>query len=565
MERHSLHRPVLAALVAGLALLGPARAAADSSATLVGEVPEGISHGQAHTWRSPGSTVQLIDDPDEIRIHTSSSGVDYDLIFTPPPGETLHTGVYDHATRADSPDPGRPGLDVSGDGRGCGSVSGRFEVRDVSYVDGRIDRLWLVYEQFCAAPEILGDAGEVRINEPTAVPGLSPVPSVVRWPASDAGRPAPTIPVTVFADSAAMLSSASIVGPDAGAFDVVDDGCAGVSLAAGGHCTVSLGFDRSRPGTRQATLRLPSSAGGIEIPLEAFAFGGTTKLEMHSEPGDFVGQGDDWLYTLPTARIGAGRYLDEMRGGASVPLSDWWDVTLAPAPGGSLAPGTYDGAARADYRGSSPGLEVAGNGRGCNTISGRFTVTDATFDLDGQPRTFGSTFEQHCEGAAPALRGEFDFRAGDRTPLPPWMLGGSAVYAPVRKSPDPAADGPGGSVPRGDPALSRCARGAFAGANPITGTRLGELLRGSAGADAVFALGGADRVLAGRGSDCVDGAGGADRLSGGRGADLLIGGRGSDWIRGGPGRDRIDCGPGHDTVRLGPHDRSRRCEHVVRG
>ena len=35
----------------------------------------------------------------------------------------------------------------------------------------------------------------------------------------------------------------------------------------------------------------------------------------------------------------------------------------------------------------------------------------STYDPDGTLRTFHATFEQHCEGATPALRGTWDFKA----------------------------------------------------------------------------------------------------------------------------------------------------------
>ena len=80
------------------------------------------------------------------------------------------------------------------------------------------------------------------------------------------------------------------------------------------------------------------------------------------------------------------------------------NLTFAAPPGDVLAPGTYSNAARYPFNGTSPGLSVIGNGRGCNTITGSFTVTEIGFSpVDGSLASFGVTFTQHCEGAAPAL------------------------------------------------------------------------------------------------------------------------------------------------------------------
>ncbi|RIL05128.1 MAG: hypothetical protein DCC71_11550 [Proteobacteria bacterium] len=70
--------------------------------------------------------------------------------------------------------------------------------------------------------------------------------------------------------------------------------------------------------------------------------------------------------------------------------------------------------------GDAPGLSVFGSGRGCNTLTGWFEVLEHEVDARGRLRRFAADFEQHCEGAAPALRGSvrygssFYAAAGDR-------------------------------------------------------------------------------------------------------------------------------------------------------
>jgi VCBS repeat-containing protein len=68
----------------------------------------------------------------------------------------------------------------------------------------------------------------------------------------------------------------------------------------------------------------------------------------------------------------------------------------------------------ADHRqGGVPGLNVSGNGRGSNTLTGNFTVTQALYAADGKVLRFAASFEQHSEGLAPALTGEIKFNQGD--------------------------------------------------------------------------------------------------------------------------------------------------------
>jgi hypothetical protein len=82
-------------------------------------------------------------------------------------------------------------------------------------------------------------------------------------------------------------------------------------------------------------------------------------------------------------------------------------LELAAPPGQPLVPGTYTGAVRAPFRGpGQPGIDISGNGRGCNVIAGTFTVNTAVYGPNNYVQTFDATFQQHCDGAAPALVGE---------------------------------------------------------------------------------------------------------------------------------------------------------------
>jgi hypothetical protein len=52
---------------------------------------------------------------------------------------------------------------------------------------------------------------------------------------------------------------------------------------------------------------------------------------------------------------------------------------------------------------------VFGEGRGCNTVTGRFNIDELTFWSNGDVRVLQATFEQHCSGAPPALFGRIRF------------------------------------------------------------------------------------------------------------------------------------------------------------
>jgi len=68
--------------------------------------------------------------------------------------------------------------------------------------------------------------------------------------------------------------------------------------------------------------------------------------------------------------------------------------------GQALTAGTVcDNATRYPFQSpTAPGLSLYGDGRGCNTSTGSFTVKSATFGPDGWIQSFDATFVQHCEG-----------------------------------------------------------------------------------------------------------------------------------------------------------------------
>ncbi len=87
--------------------------------------------------------------------------------------------------------------------------------------------------------------------------------------------------------------------------------------------------------------------------------------------------------------------------------------------------------------GPQPRMDIYGDGRGCNTLSGSFIVLDVTYGPYGYLQRFHATFEQHCEGVTAALRGEIDVTA---PPAPP----AQAVHLTI--DPSGVAARPGGAA-----------------------------------------------------------------------------------------------------------------------
>ena len=154
-------------------------------------------------------------------------------------------------------------------------------------------------------------------------------------------------------------------------------------------------------------------------------------LQLQSQPGDWIGQGGtyDVFYNKPgdlvaayiTRRLangepaGVGFSLDTSAGDRYAVLAFGTDQL-----GIAIQPGSYSDAERAAFASPGhPGLDVSFQYRGSNTLTGAFTITEVTFTADLQSiLSLVGSFEQHSEGASPALFGQFEYRAAGIVPEP---------------------------------------------------------------------------------------------------------------------------------------------------
>ncbi|MGH9308741.1 MAG: InlB B-repeat-containing protein, partial [Vicinamibacterales bacterium] len=173
---------------------------------------------------------------------------------------------------------------------------------------------------------------------------------------------------------------------------------------ASGH--VFLGWIGSCSGIETTTVHVdsPKHCEAFFDPAEPTS--PRTLLALDSGPGDYVGRGARYLYSsIDTAwQVSAdgNRLLFALE---SVDGS-WWYARFSAPRGASLEPGVYPNAKRWQFNSVSPGLEVYGNGRGCEELTGRFVVHEIVMDdFTGALLSFAADFEQHCEHADAALFG----------------------------------------------------------------------------------------------------------------------------------------------------------------
>lgn len=144
---------------------------------------------------------------------------------------------------------------------------------------------------------------------------------------------------------------------------------------------------------------------------------GTGTVSFTGDPGDYIAGGQTYSYDTSTGdRLGVNGSSDERAIEVSVTGAngDWWYLDLAAPTGEALAAGTYAGATRFGGTGQ-PAIDIFGDGRGCNETSGSFTINSIEWGPYGYVQAIDATYEQHCEGWDPALRGNMHIT----NPAPP--------------------------------------------------------------------------------------------------------------------------------------------------
>ena len=375
---------------------------------------EYIGGGLSRLFDSATAQVSLAGGTNEINVVAAGGPWSdrFTLSFAAPAGARLGVGTYLGAERTPFREAGRPGLDVSGSGRGCNTVTGWFDVLDIAYdASGRVRRVWLVYEHHCngGTPSLFG---EVRIGYGAPV-GLRIATRKLDLPAGFVGAAGTATPVTVIApaDRGVVVSKVVIDGMNAADFPIRTDECTGRTLPAGGSCAVFVRATPATAGPRFGRLSVTDSGGTVRtVELTGWGVGGRTRWAMSSDPGEYIGQGRTYDYTPANARLDARGNRSALRMIVYGNDGADFEAELQAPSGDVLAPGRYTGAQRAAFRApGAPGLEVTGSGRGCNTLTGEFTISSISFSASGDLEHFAASFVQHCEGGTAALRGTLEY------------------------------------------------------------------------------------------------------------------------------------------------------------
>jgi len=341
------------------------------------------------------------------------------LKFTAPRGQLLAPGVYERTSKARF-DPGAtPGLTVSvPDAPYCQTERGRFVVYEIAYdVNGNLTRFAADFEDHC--DNDAGVVGALRFNATrTAVlpfDGVDPQLSLTIEPPINGTVTGPGIacgggdvdcqetygvsgPVTLLATPAPGHMFVGWTGDCSGASPT--------TITVITHQVCGAVFDDPPPGPLADDLRLGS-------------------LALFSQPGDYVGGGlrfvatraDTLLQAITPGYFGPPR---DVTFWVLTPDGETWSIGFAAPAGQALSPGDFEGAVSKGEASSAsrPSLWVDASLRFCSTATGRFRIYQLERDSTGRVTAFAADFEQHCNGAVPALFGAIRYNSTRVSVLP---------------------------------------------------------------------------------------------------------------------------------------------------
>ena len=297
---------------------------------------------------------------------------------------------------------GLPGLSISTSG-GCSVESGRFAVLElVKSGDGTVTRFAADFEVHCSGNDA-GLFGSVRYN--SLVYAFNPF---------DGAYPVNRLDVVPAAHGLVTGTGISC-GPSQGACSQTLTTPALVTLSATSDPGyVFLGWNGSCAGRGSivASVRVNQRVQCEALFDSLSAPAPRTGLFMDSQAGDYAGQGRQWLYSPADGRFTATQASFSNRA-ISVRFQGVtsWGADFDPGAAGWTVPGTYLNVKRYPLNGTSPGLNVTGDSRGCNQQSGWFYVYEMVIATDGSVTRFAADFEQHCDNGDPAMYGSVRFNS----------------------------------------------------------------------------------------------------------------------------------------------------------
>lgn len=381
-----------------------------------------IGQGLEQTW-TPADltfTATVSSDRDHVRIgaQTATFSTWWSLEFAAAQGVPLAVGVYEAAIRYPFQLASGNGLSVSGSGRGCNRLFGRFQVHEI-VVDsnGMLERFAADFEQHCEGASA-GLFGAVRYNSTHAslnpFAGNYPVYGLRITPATNGYVVGPGIDCGAGrTDCEEMYAPNAVVSVEAvPSPGYIFLGWAGYNCVGTETIAITIRWLMSCI----PVFNLAPGNSGVEMPdysSEALFLDGYFGVGSITPPDGRTRV----VYAPPHGAVWISfATVTEIEVSAEGLNGDTWRITLAAPPGANLAPGTYAPTAGSiSQRGQEPVLSVSG--RTFCTSGGRFTIHE--LEAVGNLVTrFSADFEAPCGSPVKTLTGSVRYRSTRANLLP---------------------------------------------------------------------------------------------------------------------------------------------------
>ena len=149
------------------------------------------------------------------------------------------------------------------------------------------------------------------------------------------------------------------------------------------------------------------------------ALAGQNVLYYFSEPGGLIALGAENTFTDADGTFGVSKYGTAIHIVFSTPSYDhFWALDLQAADGAILQAGSYVDVQRYPFQTvGHPGLDLYGDGSGCNSLTGSFDVLEVAYDGNGFLTKLAVNLEQYCGSSPYAIFGQV--RINSNLPVTP--------------------------------------------------------------------------------------------------------------------------------------------------
>lgn len=130
------------------------------------EAGDYIGQGMEHEFSDENGIFSINGDKNSISINFEGDDL-WSFDFSAPRDKELKVGQFTSAQRAAFHNPVKPGIDISGAGRGCNEISGEFVIKQIEYSStNKLERFHADFKQYCekGSPKLVGEIN-VIVNQ----------------------------------------------------------------------------------------------------------------------------------------------------------------------------------------------------------------------------------------------------------------------------------------------------------------------------------------------------------------------------------------------------------------